>query len=129
MIWLIGLGGSIGAAVRYALGNWVNKKVNSRTAFPIGTWLLNITGSFLFGTLTQLHLTEEINEAVWYFSGIGFCGAYTTFSTFGNEALLLIQRNKIKLAIIYIATSVVVGILSAAFGYYSAYSTTIIYIS
>lgn len=116
MIWIVGAGGSLGAAARYLLGNLVNRKMQK--SFPVGTWVINITGSFLLGFIAQLHLANQISEWFWLFGGIGFCGAYTTFSTFGNETVTLILANKIKPAIIYIAASIIVGIISAVIGFY-----------
>ncbi|MFK2825292.1 fluoride efflux transporter CrcB [Bacillus sp. B190/17] len=116
MIWLIGLGGSLGAAARYLLGNLVNKKAKNIYPFPAGTWVINVTGSFLLGWIANLHLTGGIDDWVWLFGGVGFCGAYTTFSTFGNETITLIQSNQMKSAVIYVMTSVIVGCVSAAVG-------------
>ncbi|WP_045516752.1 fluoride efflux transporter CrcB [Neobacillus niacini] len=116
MIWLIGIGGSIGAAARYLLGNFINKKKNLER-FPLGTWLINITGSFLLGLLANLYQSNEISDWVWLFVGVGFCGAFTTFSTFGYETLILLQSNKKILACVYVLTSVILSILSAALGF------------
>lgn len=116
MIWLVGIGGSLGAAARYILGNIISKR--SQSPFPIGTWVINITGSFLLGFLTQLYLSNRMDEWLLFFGGIGFCGAFTTFSTFGYETITLIQSNKIKLAIIYVISSITVGIISALMGFY-----------
>lgn len=116
MIWMIGIGGSLGAAARFILGNLIGKRSQKLYPFPIGTWIINITGSFLLGLIAQLHLTNQLSEWLWLFGGVGFCGAYTTFSTFGNETITLIQSSKIKLAIIYVVTSIIVGIISATIG-------------
>ncbi|MDR7079208.1 CrcB protein [Neobacillus niacini] len=116
MIWLIGIGGSLGAAARYLLGNYMNKK-KKLNPFPFGTWVINITGSFLLGLLGNLHLLNEISHGVWFFAGIGFCGAYTTFSTFGYEAITLFQSNKLKLACAYVLTSVILSIAAAGLGF------------
>lgn len=116
MIWLIGIGGSFGAAARYLLGNFINRK-KKLSPFPLGTWVINITGSFLLGVLANLHLSNDISDGVWFFVGIGFCGAYTTFSTFGYETLTLLQSNKKVLAGIYVLSSVFVSILTAAIGF------------
>ncbi|MBA9027284.1 MULTISPECIES: fluoride efflux transporter CrcB [Bacillaceae] len=113
MIWLIGLGGSLGAATRFLLGRFITNKTQRVYPFPIGTWLINCTGSFLLGVLTSLHQTYQISDLVFAFFGVGFCGAYTTFSTFGHETITLIQANHIKLAVIYVITSVIIGTLSA----------------
>ena len=118
MIWMIGIGGSLGAAARYLLGNLIRKGTQKIDPFPIGTWIINITGSFILGVLAQFHLTNQISDWLWYFAGVGFCGAYTTFSTFGNETITLIQENKLKLAAIYVVTSIIFGIISAMIGFY-----------
>lgn len=116
MIWLIGIGGSFGAAARYLLGNFINKK-RKLSPFPLGTWVINFTGSFLLGVLANLHLSNDISDGVWFFVGIGFCGAYTTFSTFGYETITLLQSNKKFFAGIYVITSVFFSITSAAIGF------------
>lgn len=118
MIWTIGIGGSLGAATRYLLGNLISKYSTKLQPFPIGTWIIKITGAFLLGFLTQLHLANQISELIWFFSGVGFCGAYTTFSTFGNETISLIMSNKIKLAFLYILSTTILGIISALLGLY-----------
>ena len=117
MIWMIGIGGSLGAAARYLLGNLICRGTQKIDLFPIGTWIINITGSFLLGLLTGFHLTNLISDWLWYFGGVGFCGAYTTFSTFGNETITLIQENKLKLAAIYVVNSIIFGIISAMIGF------------
>ena len=116
MIWLIGIGGSFGAAARYLLGNLMNKK-KKLSPFPLGTLVINITGSFLLGLLANLHLSNDISDWVWFFVGVGFCGAYTTFSTFGYETITLLQSNKIIFAGIYVITSVILSITTAAIGF------------
>ena len=111
MIFLIGTGGALGALARFMLGN-----IQNRYSFPAGTWVINITGSFLLGFLAQLHLAGHISAWLWLFGGAGFCGAYTTFSTFGYETIRLIAQNKVKSAVIYVVTSVAAGIAAAVIG-------------
>ena len=118
MMWVIGIGGSLGAAARFIVGNLINKRTQKVYPFPMGTWIINITGSFLLGLITQLYLSNHVSELLWLFGGVGFCGAFTTFSTFGNETITLIQSSKIKLATMYVVTSIVVGIISATIGFY-----------
>lgn len=118
MIWIIGLGGSLGAAARFIMGNLISNRTQKVYPFPIGTWVINITGSFLLGLITQLYLSNHIGESLLLFGGVGFCGAFTTFSTFGYETITLIQSNKIKLAIIYVLSSIIVGFISAMIGFY-----------
>ncbi|MGX9462682.1 fluoride efflux transporter CrcB [Shewanella sp. A14] len=87
---LVALGGSIGAVLRYLLSIFMIQLFGS--SFPFGTLLVNLLGSFLMGavyTLGQLsHVSPEIKALV----GIGLLGALTTFSTFSNETLLLLQE-------------------------------------
>ena len=66
------MGGSLGAAARLLLGNFISKKARKRYPFPMGTWIINITGSFLLGLITQLYLSNHINEWLWLFGGAGF---------------------------------------------------------
>lgn len=117
MIWLIGLGGSLGAASRYLLSNFIHRNSKSIQPFPLGTWIINISGSFLLGVLANLHAANEIDEWLWYFAGVGFCGAYTTFSTFGYEVINLIQAKEFNLAIAYVLLSLAVGVFSALVGF------------
>jgi fluoride exporter len=117
LIWLIGIGGSLGAAARYLLGNLLSRK-KSYNRYPLGTLVINSTGSFLLGILAKLHLANDISDWIWFLVGVGFCGAYTTFSTFGYETITLLQSNKKILAGIYVLSSVVVSILMAALGLY-----------
>ena len=117
MIWLIGIGGSLGASARYLLGVWI-KRGNGFGKFPFSTLIINVSGSLLLGILAEQYMTNGIGMEVWYFAGVGFCGAYTTFSTFGYETLLLIQEKKIKLAIYYVLSSVAAGLIFAIIGFH-----------
>ena len=67
MIWMIGIGGSLGAAARFLLGNLISRGTQKINPFPIGTWIINITGSFLLGVLTQFHLTNVISDWLMVF--------------------------------------------------------------
>lgn len=118
MIWMIGIGGALGAAARFLVGNIIIKKSQKVHPFPFATWLINIVGSFLLGFITQLYLSDHIGEWLMLFVGVGFCGAFTTFSTFGYETITLIQLNKIKLASIYVISSITVGVIAGMIGFY-----------
>lgn len=112
---LIGIGGALGAICRYSLGLFVARRTKS--SFPFGTWIINITGSLLLGIVFNLHKSGAVADWVMLLVGIGFCGAYTTFSTFGNETVQLIVANKWRLAVGYIVISVVVSLLAAWIGF------------
>ncbi|OZU88699.1 chromosome condensation protein CrcB [Virgibacillus indicus] len=103
-IFLIAIGGFFGSAARFYLSVKANKRL-------IGTWTANISGSFLLAVLLVLSEKEITPEWLWGLLGIGFCGSYTTFSTFGNEALQLIISNQYKKALGYILSSLIISIV------------------
>ena len=115
MIWLIGMGGALGACCRYLFGIWIKRYIS--THFPIPTWVINISGSFLLGVLANLYSLDQIEDLVWSFWGIGFCGAYTTFSTFSLEVATLLEDNRYKTACLYIGSSLIMGIIASFLGY------------
>ncbi|WIV18425.1 fluoride efflux transporter CrcB [Paenibacillus polygoni] len=118
MIWLAGLGGIAGAMMRFSLGRYIMKRVNddSPHPFPLGTWVINISGSLLLGVLFALSKEGLLSSVGWALLGTGFCGAYTTFSTFGYETMQLITANKIRKACMYVISSVTLGLIAAWIG-------------
>lgn len=111
---LVGIGGAVGAASRYLVGIWIGKKTG--TKFPYPTLFINITGSFLLGILTGMMQSQAIPEWLWLLLGVGFCGAFTTFSTFGYEAIQLFLSKQSKQAYLYIAASTLICTISAFIG-------------
>lgn len=113
-IW-IGLAGFCGAASRYHFEGWVSNRWPS--AFPWGTFAVNVTGCFLLGLVFTL-LTErflphpDLRTAI----AIGFVGAYTTFSTFAFETLRLGEDGAVALALTNVFASVVAGIIAVWIG-------------
>ena len=114
MIWLIGLAGMAGTLARFYVGKRMQALTGNR--FPWGTWLINLTGSYVLGLLFGLHAEHRIPEWAWLAFGIGFCGAYTTFSTFGYETLQLLTNRQPGRAVFYVLGSVVPGVLLAWLG-------------
>ncbi len=104
---LVAIGGFFGSIIRF----FISKKMNKHF---IGTWIANISGSLLLAFVLKLYLVELIPEEVWLTLGIGFCGAYTTFSTFGSETIQLIQAQKYLTAAYYVVSSFVISIGSVA---------------
>ncbi|MBO8156807.1 MAG: fluoride efflux transporter CrcB [Bacillaceae bacterium] len=109
MILSIAVGGGLGALARFYLSSWLNSKI-----FPLGTWIANISGSILLGLLMVTYLKGILTEGWWGFLGVGFCGAYTTFSTFGLETVQMIADNQWAKAISYVASTVLISFLFAA---------------
>lgn len=86
---LVALGGSIGAVLRYLLSIFMIQVFGS--SFPFGTLLVNVIGSFLMGAIYALGQLSHISPEFKALIGVGLLGALTTFSTFSNETLLLMQ--------------------------------------
>jgi CrcB protein len=111
----IALGGALGAISRYVLGVWVYKRLG--TAFPYGTFVINMSGCFLIGLIvTILDLRTGMSNAWRLAIPIGFIGAYTTFSTFEYETLRAAQGGQPGIAFLNVALSVVVGYLAVWLG-------------
>ena len=108
---LVGIGGILGSISRFKLGKFVTKK--STIKFPLGTFIINITGAFLLGILTAMNPNKYIYDLL----GDGFLGAYTTFSTFMYEGFSLFKNNKRLNAIFYIFISLAIGIIGYFMGY------------
>jgi len=108
---MVALGGAAGAMARFWLGEYVGERMGTR--FPYGTFLINISGSFIVGLIITL-LAERThwNSNLRYLIPIGFVGAYTTFSTFEYETLRAIQDGQVFVAILNVVLSVVVGFLA-----------------
>jgi fluoride exporter len=88
-ILLVAIGGAIGAVFRYLISIFMIQLLGS--AFPFGTLLVNVLGSFLMGVVYGLGQISYVSPEVKALVGVGILGALTTFSTFSNETLLLIQ--------------------------------------
>jgi CrcB protein len=114
-LFYIGLGGAIGSVLRYLTSVLVAKYWNQ--SFPLATFLTNVLGCFIIGIIIGLLEKNNLaNGNLKWFLVTGFCGGYTTFSTFGLENHSLLQSNQSLLAFSYIALSVVLGIFAVWFG-------------
>lgn len=112
---VIGLGGALGALSRYGLGVWISSKWNQD--FPLHTFLINISGAFLLGFLHILFLERLNVSPLWRLGiGVGFLGAFTTFSTFGYEVISLLEGGSFFTAGLYTLLSILVGFAGVALG-------------
>ncbi|MFZ3102473.1 MAG: fluoride efflux transporter CrcB [Desulfitobacteriaceae bacterium] len=111
----IALGGALGTLSRYSLGLWVSSKWNQ--GFPLPTFIINISGAFLLGFLNILFLERFTLDPIWRLGiGVGFLGAYTTFSTFGYEVIMLLEGGSYWTAGLYTTLSIFVGFIGVALG-------------
>lgn len=113
---LIFLGGGAGSALRYLISGYLN---SSEAQLFYGTFLVNITGCLLLGFLVGLSLKENfLSHEMMLLLGVGFCGGFTTFSTFGMEMLTLLREENYAMFFRYTAGSLIVGLLTAALGFW-----------
>ena len=102
------LGLGLGGVFRWLLAVCFNGQ------YPLGTILANVLGCFLLGFLTRMTPASDCLRLLFM---TGFCGGFTTFSTFMNESLFIMRGGQMMLALLYIVTSLVFGLAAAWFGY------------
>jgi CrcB protein len=108
----VGIGGGIGSIFRFIASRFVIRYVSAEWLFA-GTLAVNMTGCFLIGILSGWMLAHQPeNQTFRLLFIVGFCGGYTTFSTFAFENLRLIEMNQWGLFALYTFTSVVLGLLA-----------------
>ncbi|UTY40495.1 fluoride efflux transporter CrcB [Allocoprobacillus halotolerans] len=97
----VGLGGALGAILRYSIS-----LLPMKSSFPILTFITNLIGAFIIGMVVGLFEKHYLSSQLNLFLKTGVCGGFTTFSTFSLEALSLFENGKFILAILYIFMSV-----------------------
>ncbi|MCC7402191.1 MAG: fluoride efflux transporter CrcB [Chitinophagaceae bacterium] len=112
---LIGLGGGAGSIARYFCQRWFAD--NFQTAFPWGTFVVNIAGCFLIGILFAVsERTTLLSPQVRLMLITGLCGGFTTFSTFAFENMNLLRSGDVSYALLYTLASVLLGIAAVFAG-------------
>jgi CrcB protein len=108
-------GAGLGGLARYVAGAWIMAKYGGR--FPLGTFVINITGAFLIGVLMTM-LTERFHPHPHWrlFLVVGILGGYTTFSSFEYETFQAVRNGERWLGLLYVAGSVVLGYLGVWLG-------------
>jgi CrcB protein len=105
---------AVGACARYLLDAFVQSRTDGE--FPWGTCVINVSGSFVLGVITGLALHHGLGLGSKLVLGTGFCGAYTTFSTFGYETVRLAEGGLRGPAVRNVAVNTVGGLLAAGAG-------------
>lgn len=100
---LIGIGGAAGSVARYKLGKLITQR--SKSTFPVGTFIINITGAILLGLVLGLDPGKDMRLLF----ADGFLGAYTTFSTFMYEGFNMFRDNEKNNAFVYIISTLILG--------------------
>jgi len=111
----VAVGGSLGAISRYGLDRVIEQRTES--SFPWSTFVINVSGCLLVGFLVAA-IVDRRSAPAWLRAGlvVGFCGGYTTFSTFGQETLDLIEARDGVGAVLYATGSVAIGVLAVLAG-------------
>lgn len=111
----VALGGAIGSVARYAVSELVSRA--NGTIYPLSTFIVNIVGCLLIGLISELAASNHlIGSDMKLFLTVGFCGGFTTFSTFCNENITLLRGGHVGMAIFYTVVSVALGLLAVYAG-------------
>ena len=113
---IVGIGSGMGGIFRYLISLFMTQ---TRNGFPWGTFAVNVAGCLLIGILWGMtNRFQNVSPCFSLFLMTGFCGGFTTFSTFSKEGLIMLQANNYILFSLYAIGSVVIGIMAVASGYY-----------
>lgn len=115
-ILIVGIGGFAGSVLRYFVSK-LNLSIDL-FSIPVGTLLVNITGSYIIGFLTGISEKSELISAEWrLFLMVGLCGGFTTFSSFTNENLILLHNGQVATVLLYSGLSIFLGFVAVYAGF------------
>jgi CrcB protein len=118
MGWVVFVGAGLGGVIRFALGGWIQEAAGA--GFPWGTFFINVTGSLGLGFLYALLEGTPPRPAWRAFVGVGFCGGYTTFSTFSYETARLVHDGQWPRAMLYGMGSMILALIATFAGFNAA---------
>ena len=114
--WAVAIGAALGGVARYSLGSAIQQRVGP--TFPWGTLVINVSGSLLLGVLMRYALsTPSVSAELRAFLTTGFCGGYTTFSTYSYETATLLEDGQYGRASVYATASVLVALAATFAGF------------
>ncbi len=114
-ILLVGTGGFLGSVSRFLASKFMQD--NFPSAFPFGTFFVNISGCLMIGLIYGFSERSSLLTSGWkLFLAVGFCGGFTTFSTFANENLSLLRDGEYYYFFIYTGLSIILGIAATFLG-------------
>lgn len=113
-ILLVGAGGFAGSVSRYLLTRFIHTKLP--IAFPLGTYAVNMAGCLLIGIIMGLSFQSMVSTQARLLLATGFCGGFTTFSTYALEVFELYQRGEAGASLLYLLGSILIGVLSIWIG-------------
>ncbi len=111
------LGGGLGSLLRFLCSQLIPTP-HILGKFPLQTFFVNMLGCLIIGLLASFFANHDVRDSLRNFFIAGLCGGFTTFSTFSRESFSLIQSSDISIAILYIALSLILGILFVAIGFF-----------
>ena len=111
--WMVFLGGGIGSLARFAMARWL---VVPGAHFPWATFWTNLLSCAIIGLLAGLKTKGILHPNAQYLLITGFCGGFSTFSTFGFETLILLESGQVALALLYVLLSVCLGLVVVYLG-------------
>jgi CrcB protein len=118
LVWYVAVGSAVGGAARFALSSFIQQRSG---VFPVGTLVVNITGSLVLGFLMRYALgSTSVSAETRALLTTGFCGGYTTFSTFSYETIALIQDGDYRRAATYVVASVALSLVATFLGIFVA---------
>jgi CrcB protein len=116
-ILMVGLGGFVGSVLRYLVSGWM-QRLSGSSFFPYGTLSVNVLGCLFIGLLSGWAENAELfGPSVRLFLLLGLLGGFTTFSTFGNETVILLRDRETLTALGYVGSHLVLGLGAVALGY------------
>ena len=112
----VGIGGFFGSIFRFLISHYIH--INTHSTFPFGTLTVNVVGSFLIGIIIATALEGDLNKSMRLLLATGFCGGFTTFSSFSYEFFSLIQHEQTGYAFLYAGVSFILGLAFVWLGFY-----------